>query len=112
MVYCVQESEPQRWQESGLRVTELLGYLEFLDLMANARLVLTDSGGIQEETTILGIPCLILRKNTKRPVTVMQGTNRLVGSHPERIVSEALAVLDGKGKGRRVPELWDGQAAS
>ena len=95
----------------GLRVTEPLGYLEFLDLMANARLVLTDSGGIQDETTILGIPCLTLRKNTERPVTVTQGTNTLVGSDPERIVTEALAVLDGKGKGGHVPELWDGQAA-
>jgi UDP-N-acetylglucosamine 2-epimerase (non-hydrolysing) len=95
----------------NLRVTEPLGYLEFLNLMANARLVLTDSGGIQEETTILGVPCLTLRENTERPVTVMQGTNTVVGSDPQRIVREALAILDGKGKAGRVPELWDGKAA-
>jgi UDP-N-acetylglucosamine 2-epimerase (non-hydrolysing) len=95
----------------NLRVTEPMGYLEFLNLMANARLVLTDSGGIQEETTILGVPCLTLRENTERPVTVMQGTNTVVGSDPQRIVREALAILDGKGKAGRVPELWDGKAA-
>jgi UDP-N-acetylglucosamine 2-epimerase (non-hydrolysing) len=94
-----------------LRVTEPLGYLEFLNLMANARVVLTDSGGIQEETTILGVPCLTLRKNTERPVTVTAGTNTLVGCDPQRIVVEALAVLDSEGKTGRVPELWDGQAA-
>ncbi len=94
-----------------LRVTEPLGYLEFLNLMANAGLVLTDSGGVQEETTILGVPCLTLRENTERPVTVTQGTNTVVGSDPQRIVAEALAILDGKGKAGRVPELWDGQAA-
>jgi len=77
-----------------------------------ARLVLTDSGGIQEETTILGVPCLTLRENTERPVTVMQGTNTVVGSDPKRIVTEALMILNGKGKAGRVPELWDGQAAN
>ena len=87
------------------------GYLEFLNLMANARLVLTDSGGIQEETTILGVPCLTLRENTERPVTVIQGTNTVVGSDPQRIVTEALAILDEKGRAGRVPELWDGHAA-
>ncbi|MBM4429778.1 MAG: UDP-N-acetylglucosamine 2-epimerase (non-hydrolyzing) [Chloroflexi bacterium] len=95
----------------NLRMTEPLGYLEFLNLMANARLVLTDSGGIQEETTILGVPCLTLRENTERPVTVTQGTNTVVGSDPQRIVAEALAVLDGKSKAGRVLELWDGRAA-
>jgi UDP-N-acetylglucosamine 2-epimerase (non-hydrolysing) len=94
-----------------LRVTEPLGYLEFLNLMANARLVLTDSGGIQEETTILGVPCLTLRENTERPVTVAQGMNAIVGCDPHRIVGEALAILDGEGKAGRVPELWDGRAA-
>ena len=95
----------------NLWLTEPLGYLGFLNLMANARLVLTDSGGIQEETTILGVPCLTLRENTERPVTVTQGTNTVVGSDSQRIVAEALAVLDGKGKAGRVPELWDGKAA-
>jgi UDP-N-acetylglucosamine 2-epimerase (non-hydrolysing) len=79
--------------------------------MACERLVLTDSGGIQEETAILGVPCLTLRENTERPVTVSQGTNTVVGRDPERIVGEALAVLDGRNKTGRVPELWDGQAA-
>jgi len=72
-------------------------------------LALTDSG-IQEETTILGVPCLMLWKNTERPVTVTQETNTVVGSDPWGMVAEALAVLDGKGKGGLVPELWDGQA--
>ena len=94
-----------------LRVTEPLGYLEFLNLMANARLVLTDSGGIQEETTILGVPCLTLRENTERPVTVTQGTNRVVGCDPERIVRKALAILDGRNRPRQEPEFWDGRAA-
>ena len=95
----------------GLRITGPLGYLDFLNLMANARLVLTDSGGIQEETTILGVPCLTLRENTERPATVTEGTNRVVGNDPGRIVRQALAVLDGKSKSGNVPELWDGQAA-
>jgi UDP-N-acetylglucosamine 2-epimerase (non-hydrolysing) len=95
----------------NVRVTEPLGYLEFLNLMANARLVLTDSGGIQEETTILGVPCLTLRENTERPVTVTQGTNTVVGCEPRQIVREVLMILDGRGKAGRVPELWDGQAA-
>ena len=88
-----------------------MGYLEFLNLMASARLVLTDSGGIQEETTILGVPCLTLRKNTERPVTVMQGTNTIVGSEPKRILAEALAILNGRNKAGRVPKFWDGRAA-
>jgi UDP-N-acetylglucosamine 2-epimerase (non-hydrolysing) len=95
----------------GLRMTEPLGYLEFLNLMANARLMLTDSGGIQEETTILGIPCLTLRENTERPVTVTQGTNRIVGNDPGRIVSEAWSALNGRGNTGQTPELWDGRAA-
>jgi UDP-N-acetylglucosamine 2-epimerase (non-hydrolysing) len=95
----------------NLRMMEPLGYLDFLNLMANTRLVLTDSGGIQEETNILGVPCLTLRENTERPVTVTQGTNIIVGNDPERIVSEALAVLDGEGKAGHTPELRDGQSA-
>lgn len=95
----------------NLALTEPLSYLDFLCLMSHARMVLTDSGGIQEETTILGVPCLTLRENTERPVTVSKGTNVLVGNSHERIVGEALGVLDGQGKTGRVPELWDGQAA-
>ena len=96
----------------NLTLMEPLGYLEFLGLMAQARLVLTDSGGIQEETTILGVPCLTLRENTERPVTVVEGTNEVVGASPERIVAAAWRVLDGGAKeDGRCPELWDGRAA-
>jgi UDP-N-acetylglucosamine 2-epimerase (non-hydrolysing) len=96
---------------AGLISTEPLGYLDFLCLMDHARLVLTDSGGIQEETTILGVPCLTLRENTERPVTVSEGTNQVIGSSPERIVEASLAIMAGGGKAGRVPELWDGHAA-
>lgn len=95
----------------NLRVIDPLGYLEFLDMMMHAKLVLTDSGGIQEETTILGIPCLTIRENTERPVTIAEGTNVLVGTNPERIVSQAQHVLEGRSGTARVPELWDGHAA-
>jgi UDP-N-acetylglucosamine 2-epimerase (non-hydrolysing) len=87
------------------------GYLPFLDLMQNARLVLTDSGGIQEETTILGIPCLTLRENTERPVTISEGTNQLVGSDPDRIVAATDEILSSGPVQARRPELWDGHAA-
>ena len=88
-----------------------VGYLDFLKLEKHARLVLTDSGGIQEETTVLGVPCLTLRENTERPITVEMGTNRLVGMDRERIVLAAMDVLDGGGKTGRIPEGWDGKAA-
>jgi len=97
----------------ALRLTEPLGYLDFLRLYSGARLVLTDSGGIQEETTALGIPCLTLRENTERPVTIELGTNRLVGTDPARIVEEAARALDSDPQTTppRVPPLWDGRAA-
>jgi UDP-N-acetylglucosamine 2-epimerase (non-hydrolysing) len=95
----------------GLKLTEPIGYLDFLALTANARLVMTDSGGIQEETTALGVPCLTVRHNTERPVTVEVGTNTLVGTDPAQVVPAAIAVLEGRGKKGRVPELWDGHAA-
>ena len=88
-----------------------LSYLEMLGLMAKARLVLTDSGGIQEETTALGIPCVTLRENTERPITVEQGTNTIVGSDPERISAAVEEVLASGGKAGRIPELWDGKAS-
>jgi UDP-N-acetylglucosamine 2-epimerase (non-hydrolysing) len=91
--------------------TAPLSYLEMLGLMANARLVLTDSGGIQEETTVLGVPCLTLRENTERPCTVEQGTNTVVGSDPARILSTIGDVLETGGQRGRIPELWDGRAA-
>jgi UDP-N-acetylglucosamine 2-epimerase (non-hydrolysing) len=96
----------------GVRVISPLGYLDFLQLWSNARLALTDSGGLQEETTALGVPCLTLRENTERPVTVEQGTNRLVGSNPSRIVRAAREILSGRVSFvGRAPELWDGHAA-
>jgi UDP-N-acetylglucosamine 2-epimerase (non-hydrolysing) len=95
----------------GFRVIEPLGYLDFIHLERHARLVLTDSGGIQEETTVLGVPCLTLRNNTERPITLTQGTNVLVGNDPDRIVAEAMKVVDGEGRPHRVPDLWDGKAA-
>ncbi len=98
-------------REPRLRTTEPLGYLDFVGLMADAKLVLTDSGGIQEETTVLGGPCLTLRNNTERPVTVNQGTNTIVGTRPTTILAEVRKVLDGGGKRGRVPALWDGRAA-
>jgi UDP-N-acetylglucosamine 2-epimerase (non-hydrolysing) len=88
-----------------------LGYLEMLGLMQAARLVLTDSGGMQEETTALGIPCLTLRENTERPITVDQGTNTVVGSNPAHILIAVDEILRTGGKVGRVPEFWDGQAS-
>jgi UDP-N-acetylglucosamine 2-epimerase (non-hydrolysing) len=99
--------------DKNLRLIDPLGYLDFLRLYSGARLVLTDSGGIQEETTALGIPCLTLRENTERPVTVEMGTNTIVGTDPEKITrSAALALSSPRDKQQaRVPPLWDGQAA-
>jgi UDP-N-acetylglucosamine 2-epimerase (non-hydrolysing) len=88
------------------------GYLEMLGLMVDATLVLTDSGGLQEETTALGVPCLTLRQNTERPITVEQGTNSVVGIEREAIVQAVEEILNGRGKRGRRPELWDGNAAT
>lgn len=96
---------------SWLRTTEPVGYLEFLKLMAHARMVLTDSGGIQEETTVLGVPCLTLRSSTERPATISEGTNVLVGLEPERIIAEGLKALNRRRAVPPIPELWDGGAA-
>ena len=79
--------------------------------MSKSKLVLTDSGGLQEETTALGIPCITLRENTERPVTVTEGTNTIVGCDPELIKSTAIDVLESGGKSGRIPELWDGNTA-
>jgi UDP-N-acetylglucosamine 2-epimerase (non-hydrolysing) len=95
----------------NLRLIDPLGYLDFLSLYSAARLVLTDSGGIQEETTALGIPCLTLRENTERPVTVELGTNTVVGTDPRKITEGAVAALDGKARRWSVPPLWDGHTA-
>ena len=88
-----------------------LGYLEMLGLVSSARLVMTDSGGLQEETTVVGVPCITLRENTERPVTVEQGTNTIAGHDRELIMSVVDDVLANGGKSGRTPELWDGKAA-
>lgn len=96
----------------GLIMTTPLGYLDFIALEEGARFVMTDSGGVQEETTVLGVPCLTLRANTERPVTVKEGTNRVVGTDPAAIVEAARVAADGGGRGAtRLPKLWDGHAA-
>ena len=96
---------------SNLILTEPMGYLNFLSIVCSARMVLTDSGGLQEETTFLGIPCLTLRENTERPVTVFQGTNELVNPEMQAIVAKAKEVLNGRTKKGTVPPLWDGKAS-
>jgi len=95
----------------NLHLLEPLGYLDFVKLERHAKLLLTDSGGIQEETTYLGIPCITMRENTERPVTVEMGTNMLVGSDTDKIIRETKNILDGKWKNGQIPPLWDGKAA-
>jgi UDP-N-acetylglucosamine 2-epimerase (non-hydrolysing) len=95
----------------GIRLVDPMGYLDFMHLMAGARVVLSDSGGIQEETCVLGVPCLTLRENTERPITVEVGSSTLVGTCPERIISAFEQVLGNSPPSRRVPDLWDGHTA-
>jgi len=95
----------------GFRMTEPLGYLDFLKLMKNARFIMTDSGGIQEETTILGIPCLTLRNETERPVTITNGTNILVKKDEKKILGAMDTILAGRFSAGKKPEKWDGRAA-
>ena len=103
---------PEPWDSRvRIRLVPPLGYLDFLSLMSEAKVVLTDSGGIQEETTILGVPCITLRESTERPVTIEDGTNVLVGSNPERIVKEFNKVSHGELKLHSSPRYWDGNAA-
>jgi UDP-N-acetylglucosamine 2-epimerase (non-hydrolysing) len=96
---------------TGLHLVEPLGYSEFLYVMDRARLVLTDSGGVQEETTVLGVPCLTLRDNTERAITIDEGTNRLTGMRPEAVVKAVDEILANGLSSHRVPPLWDGHAA-
>jgi UDP-N-acetylglucosamine 2-epimerase (non-hydrolysing) len=95
----------------NLRLCAPLGYLAFLSLLMDSRFVMTDSGGIQEETTALGVPCLTLRENTERPITASLGTNRVIGTQPARIAAEARRLLDGDLPAGTLPPLWDGRAA-
>ena len=99
------------FHESRIVRLEPVGYLTALGLMRDARLVLTDSGGVQEETTGLGVPCLTLRTNTERPITIEEGTNELVGRDRELILAKTRDILATGGKRGRVPELWDGRSA-
>lgn len=94
-----------------IRTVEPLGYLDFLALTSGASLILTDSGGIQEESTVLGVPCLTLRENTERPVTISHGTNRLIGTNPDAIVAAAREVISTPRKSGSIPALWDGKAS-
>jgi UDP-N-acetylglucosamine 2-epimerase (non-hydrolysing) len=117
VIFPVHPRTEQRLVQAGmakqpaLRLIPPLGYLDFLCLLSRAAVVLTDSGGIQEETTALGVPCLTLRENTERPVTITHGTNLLVGTDPARILRAVRDSLATKGKVGRIPPLWDGHAA-
>ena len=103
---------PEPWDSRvRIRLVPPLGYLDFLRLMSEAKVVLTDSGGVQEETTILGVPCITLRERTERPVTIEEGTNVLAGSNPERIITEFKRLSRGEQKSTRSPRYWDGNAA-
>lgn len=96
---------------NGIYLVNPIGYLNFLKLMLHSKFIMTDSGCIQEETTVLGIPCLTLRNTTERPITITQGTNVLVWNDTQKIIDEAFKVLGGKGKRGNCPEMWDGKAA-
>ncbi len=121
VVFPIHPRSKKRLNEFGLNeklidmpkflVREPLGYLDFLKLMSEAKFVLTDSGGIQEETTVLGVPCLTLRENTERPVTVSHGTKEVMGVCSKRLVSESYKILSGTFKKGKRPDLWDGKAA-
>ena len=97
--------------DKSLRFVEPMGYIDFLSLMKDAKFIITDSGGIQEETTVLGVPCLTLRDNTERYITVREGTNMLIGKDTGRLLMEADNILKGNAKKGKIPELWDGKTA-
>jgi UDP-N-acetylglucosamine 2-epimerase (non-hydrolysing) len=115
VVFPVHPRTAPKLQELNLnpriKIVEPMSYLPFLNLVARAQMVLTDSGGIQEETTVLGIPCLTMRSNTERPITCEIGTNVLVGTDPLRIVCEVNSILDGQNRPSAIPDKWDGHAA-
>lgn len=108
----IQVNDLERFLQGGrILATPPLSYLQAIGLMREARLAITDSGGVQEETTALGVPCITVRENTERPITVSEGTNALVGSAPDRVRAAAAEILRSGGKRGRVPEMWDGKAA-
>jgi UDP-N-acetylglucosamine 2-epimerase (non-hydrolysing) len=100
----------QRLEKAGVRVVDPLGYIDFLALTIEAAAVLTDSGGIQEETTVLGVPCVTMRTTTERPITISEGTNRLVGLDPQAAADALKDALESPRTPRR-PHLWDGKAS-
>jgi len=108
--YLAAQNSTLKIKNYHINCVEPLGYLDFLCLMSSAKLVITDSGGIQEETTILRIPCVTLRENTERPVTATQGTNVIVGTNPRKIVDECVSALNGNRSHKRIPAFWDGKA--
>jgi len=95
----------------NLHLIEPCGYIDFMSLVSNSNFVMTDSGGLQEETTALGIPCLTIRENTERPITIDEGTNTLVGSDSKKIISSVNEIMNNGGKKGKIPELWDGNTA-
>ncbi len=109
----IAKTELQKTVDSmeNLLLVEPVGYLDFLKLMSSAALVMTDSGGIQEETTILGVPCMTLRENTERPVTISEGTNRLVAIETDDIIKNYAQIIENKSSGGNIPKYWDGKAA-
>jgi len=123
LIFPVHPRTKVRIEDSGLRETSCsdtnrlhlappMSYLAFLRLQSEAELIITDSGGVQEESSALGVPCLTVRENTERPITLTEGTNRLVGLDGNRLLDEARKVLRGEGKVGRIPKLWDGHAAT
>jgi UDP-N-acetylglucosamine 2-epimerase (non-hydrolysing) len=117
IIFPIHPRTARRLSEGGLepaarflRCIEPLGYRDFLALMDHAALVLTDSGGIQEETTVLGVPCFTLRDNTERPITIREGTNRLVGADADGLARAFAELEEGRERRERTPEKWDGRA--
>ena len=120
LIFPVHPRTKQKLEATGLdaklkeaQITTMppAGYLEMLGMMGNARVVLTDSGGVQEETTALGVPCITMRENTERPITIEEGTNTMVGTDPEAILASFHDVMKNGGKAGRIPEYWDGKSA-
>ena len=109
--FIVQIDDFSHVEETGFYGMDPLGYRVMLNLMRGAKVLITDSGGIQEETTILGVPCITIRDNTERPITVEVGTNTVVGRAPERILSVFQDIMSGRYKKGNIPPLWDGNAA-
>ena len=110
MIEQIQESLGSNGN-TNLITIDPIGYFDFLKLQKSSKFILTDSGGIQEESTVLGIPCLTLRENTERPVTVSEGTSILVGSDPNTIIGESNLILEGKGKKGSIPDKWEGNSS-